>query len=89
MSHPSEPPPTNKTTAGFPAVVSRSTEVARAVAVVRPLRYARPVRRRDRCRLSPAPVSFASIRPNDEVIGTEPDVLIRGVDVRRLGVTER
>jgi hypothetical protein len=48
------------------------------------------VRRRDRCRLSPAPVSFASIRPNDEVIETEPaDVLIRGVDVRRLGVTER
>ena len=53
--------------------------------------YARPVRRRDRCRLSPAPVSLASIRPNDEVIETEPlaDALMRGGDVCRFGVTER
>jgi hypothetical protein len=51
--------------------------------------YARPLRRRDRCRLSPAPVSFASIRPNDEVIETEPAALIRGTLVRRFGVTER
>jgi len=50
--------------------------------------YARRFRGRDRCRLSPAPVSFASIRPNDEVIETD-ESLIRGRDVRRFGVTER
>jgi hypothetical protein len=68
---------------------NRGTEVARAVAVSYDPFYARPLRRRDRCRLSPAPVSFASIRPNDEVIETEPAALIRGTLVRRFGVTER